>query len=175
MKLYQTTGLTRPKRILSRTLRLGAGAAFLLAGGAKLAGLPMMVDVFDRIGFGQWFRIVTGIVEVAGAVGLVLPATAAIAGLVLSAVMACAALTHLFLIGGSPLPALLLMHATGAVTWLHRGAFDTLRSRGKALPRQPDSGSRPRFGRTEDERISQMLSVLREASAENSNTPAKNR
>jgi len=33
-------------------------AAFLAAGGAKLAGVPMMVQVFDQIGMGQWFRAV---------------------------------------------------------------------------------------------------------------------
>ena len=58
----------------------------------------------------------------------------AFAGLALSAVMVCAALTHLFLIGGSPLPALLLLHATGFVTWLHRDAFDALRGGEKPLP-----------------------------------------
>jgi len=48
-------------------------AAFLAAGGAKLAGVPMMVQIFDQIGMGQWFRIVTGLVEVAGAVALLVP------------------------------------------------------------------------------------------------------
>src|SRR2546426_8844203 len=48
-------------------------AAFLAAGGAKLAGVPMMVQIFDQIGMGQWFRIVTGLVEVIGAVALVVP------------------------------------------------------------------------------------------------------
>ena len=42
--------------------------AFGVAGMAKLAGMPQMVQVFDAIGVGQWFRYVTGVVEVLGAV-----------------------------------------------------------------------------------------------------------
>jgi hypothetical protein len=34
-------------------------AAFLAAAGAKLAGVPMLVDVFNQIGLGQDFRYVT--------------------------------------------------------------------------------------------------------------------
>jgi hypothetical protein len=33
----------------------------------------MMVESFDRIGLGQWFRIVTGLVEIVGAVALLVP------------------------------------------------------------------------------------------------------
>src|SRR4051794_20414690 len=51
-------------RGLSWTLRLIAAAAFLAAGAAKLAGVPMMIEVFDHIGIGQWFRIVTGVIEI---------------------------------------------------------------------------------------------------------------
>src|SRR5258707_316256 len=48
-------------------------AAFLAAGGAKLLGVPTLVQLFDQIGAGQWLRIVTGLVEVAGAVALLVP------------------------------------------------------------------------------------------------------
>src|SRR5258708_39062694 len=53
-------------------------AAFLAAGGAKLAGVPTLVQLFEQIGAGQWFRIVTGLVEVAGAVALLVPGFAAL-------------------------------------------------------------------------------------------------
>ena len=59
------------------TRRIGAwalqgvlAAAFLAAGSAKLAGVPFMVELFDQIGVGQWFRVVTGVVEVVGAEGV---------------------------------------------------------------------------------------------------------
>src|SRR5207302_9594341 len=75
-------------------------AAFLAAGGAKLAGVLMMVQIFDQIGMGQWFRVVTGLVEVAGAVALLVPGLAA-----LGATMFFAVLTHLFVLHSSATPA----------------------------------------------------------------------
>ena len=41
--------------------------AFVAAGAAKLIGAPMMVETFDAIGMGQWFRYLTGVIEVGGA------------------------------------------------------------------------------------------------------------
>jgi len=101
-------------------LRILGAAAFLAAGGAKLAGVPMMVEVFDHIGIGQWFRVVTGLIEIAGAVALLVPATAAVGGALLSLMMLVAAGVHLLVIGGSPVPALVLMIVTGAVAGIHR-------------------------------------------------------
>jgi putative oxidoreductase len=44
--------------------------AFIGAGGAKLAGAAVMVDMFSKVGLGQWFRYFTGLLEVAGGNGL---------------------------------------------------------------------------------------------------------
>src|SRR5437879_6208684 len=38
--------------------QLALAGMFLLAGGSKLAGVPVMVGLFDAIGVGQWFRYV---------------------------------------------------------------------------------------------------------------------
>jgi len=43
---------------------------FLAAGGAKLAGVPDIVAVFDRFGLPQWFMYMTAAVEISGAIGL---------------------------------------------------------------------------------------------------------
>lgn len=124
MNTHLTYSSTQPSgrwtRGLSWTLRILGAAAFLAAGGAKLAGVPMMVEVFDHIGVGQWFRVVTGLIEVVGAVALLVPATAALSGAFLALMMLVAAGVHLFVIGGSPVPALVLMAVTGGVAWLHR-------------------------------------------------------
>lgn len=73
---------TRPsRRIGAWTLQGVLSAAFLAAGVAKLTGVPFMVDLFAQIGIGQWFRFVTGAVEVAGAVALLVPGLASVAGL----------------------------------------------------------------------------------------------
>ena len=42
--------------------------AFATAGLAKLTGVEKMVGTFDAIGIGQWFRCVTGLIEVGAAV-----------------------------------------------------------------------------------------------------------
>jgi len=41
--------------------------AFVAAGSAKLLGAEMMVQTFEAVGVGQWFRYVTGIIEIGGA------------------------------------------------------------------------------------------------------------
>ncbi len=112
-------------RGLSWTLRLFAALAFFAAGAAKLAGVPMMVEVFDHIGLGQWFRIVTGVIEVVGAIALLLPATFVLSGALLAAMMLVATGVHLFVIGGSPVPAIVLMLVTATIAWLHRGRLAT--------------------------------------------------
>ena len=96
---------------------------FLAAGGAKLAGVPMMVGIFDQIGLGQWFRVVTGLVEVVGAIALLVPATTAFAALLLAITMIFAVLTHLFIIGGSPAPAAALLIINAAIVWLRRDSI----------------------------------------------------
>jgi hypothetical protein len=111
---------TKTIKIVSWGLRILAAAAFLAAGGAKLAGVPIMVTIFDHIGMGQWFRVVTGLVEVVGAIALLVPAIAGMGGLLLATTMVFAVLTHVFVIGGSPVPAIVLLAITATVAWLHR-------------------------------------------------------
>src|SRR6266699_2023867 len=47
--------------------------AFVFVGGGKLAGTAVMVELFDKVGLGQWFRYLTGLLEVAGGIGLLIP------------------------------------------------------------------------------------------------------
>ena len=101
-------------------VRILLALAFGAAGLAKLAGVPQMVQVFEAVGFGQWFRYVTGVVEVGGAVLLLVPATGFIGGLLLTATMAGAVATHLVLIGGSPVPAMVLLLLSAFVAWCLR-------------------------------------------------------
>jgi putative oxidoreductase len=89
-------------------VRLILALAFAAAGAAKLLGVPMMVDIFTHIGVGQWFRYLTGAVEVTGAVLLLVPPTGLLGALLLGATMVGAVFTHLAVIGGSPLPAIIL-------------------------------------------------------------------
>jgi putative oxidoreductase len=78
------------------------------------------VALFDAIGVGQWFRYVTGVIEVVSALGLLVPASAPFAALLLAATMVGAIATHLSIVGGSPaLPGLLLLGLL-VVVWARR-------------------------------------------------------
>ena len=101
-------------------LQVGLAALFLFAGGSKLAGASAMVALFDAIGVGQWFRSVTGLIEVVSAVALLVPALATFGALLLVSTMVGAIATHLFIVGGSPaLPGVLLLGLL-AVVWARR-------------------------------------------------------
>jgi putative oxidoreductase len=105
------------------TLQILAAAAFIMAGSFKLAGNPMMVGLFDQIGIGQWFRYVTGTVEIVGGLALLVPASAAFGGALLAITMVCAIGTHLFVVGGNPVPAIVLLLVTAGVAWVRRASF----------------------------------------------------
>jgi putative oxidoreductase len=111
---------TKPSKALNLTIwgiQILTALAFLAAGGSKLSSAPEMVEMFAKIGFGQWFRYVTGSLEVIGAVLLLLPRTAAVGAMLLAAVMIGAVGTHLFMIGGSPFPAVALLVLAVTVGW----------------------------------------------------------
>ena len=101
-------------------LQIGAAGMFLMVGFLKLSGDPQMVGLFDAIGLGQWFRYVTGSLEVLGAILLLVPRLSGLGALLLVGVMLGAVPTHLFVVGGSPLPAIILLIVTGVVAWGRR-------------------------------------------------------
>src|SRR5438132_398658 len=76
-----------------------------------------MLEMFDKIGLGQWFRYLTGGMEVTGAILLLIPATVTLGGALLVVTMAGAIATHLFVLGGSPAPAIILFVMVATVTW----------------------------------------------------------
>jgi uncharacterized membrane protein YphA (DoxX/SURF4 family) len=88
---------------------------FLGAGGAKLYGVPLMVEEFGHMGLGQWFRYFTGSLEVLGALLILLPSLAAFGALLLICIMIGATIMHLLVIGGSAVPALVLLALSAVV------------------------------------------------------------
>ncbi|WP_264051076.1 DoxX family protein [Methylobacterium flocculans] len=111
---------SRRLNILAWSLQVLLALVFLAAGGAKLAGVPMMVEVYDFIGVGQWFRIVTGLVEVAGAIALLVPGYAAFAALWLACTMVGAIVAHLTALPTPAAPAAVLLALTATLAWLRR-------------------------------------------------------
>jgi putative oxidoreductase len=101
-------------------LQIISAGMFLLAGTMKLSGNPAMVEMFGVIGLGQWFRYLTGAIEVVGAVLLLIPSTAIYGAVPLAATMVGAILTHLFIVGGSPLVPVLLLASTSTIAWARR-------------------------------------------------------
>src|SRR6266567_7810016 len=68
-------------------LQIGAAGMFLMVGFLKLSGDPQLVGLFDAIGLGQWFRYLTGSVEVLGALLLLIPRLSGLGALLLVATM----------------------------------------------------------------------------------------
>lgn len=118
-----SSSLSPTQRRIVWGVRILLALAFGAAGAAKLAGVPQMVQVFDAIGAGQWFRYLTGAVEIVGAVLVLLPAAGFFGALLLAATMVGAVATHLVLIGGSPVPAAVLGLLSAFVAWRLRPAF----------------------------------------------------
>ena len=101
-------------------VQIALAGMFLLAGGSKLLGASAMVALFDAIGIGQWFRYVTGLIEVGSALALLMPAFAVFGALTLVPTMIGAIATQLFIVGGSPVPPAVLLLGAAIVVMARR-------------------------------------------------------
>lgn len=110
-------------RIALWTLRVVVAAAFVAAGSAKLLGAPPMVAIFNHIGVGQWFRFVTALVEISGALLIVVPRLSSLGAGLLACTMAAALIVHWTVIGGNWRPAAVLLLLNLAVLMLNRSRF----------------------------------------------------
>ncbi len=117
-KLAATTG---KGRLITLWILSGLVALiFIGAGGAKLAGAAVMVDLFAKVGLGQWFRYFTGLLEVAAGIGLLISRYAFYAAVLLAIVMAGAFIAHVTVLGGSPAAAVVLFVLTGMIAYLRK-------------------------------------------------------
>ena len=90
---------------------------FAVGGLMKLGSAHSMVHMFGQIGAGQWLRYLIGSLELAGAVGLLIPALAGLAALALGALMVGASITNAFIIHTSPLVPLVFLAISVVVAW----------------------------------------------------------
>lgn len=112
---------TTMQRSIDWVVRIVLAFAFISAGGLKLAGAAQFVAMFEQIGAGQWLRVLTGAFEVVGGLLILAPRTAIWGAILLTCVMLGAIVTHAVIIGGNPLPALVLLALAATVLWLRRG------------------------------------------------------
>lgn len=112
--------ISRPWNIVLWVLQVAAAAMFLGAGFSKLTGAAPMVALFDAIGWGQWFRYTTGIIEVIGAILLLIPALCGLGALILMCVMIGATAAEILAMERAPAVPLGLLVVLAIITYARR-------------------------------------------------------
>ncbi|ANN22234.1 DoxX family protein [Amycolatopsis orientalis] len=98
-------------------VRVALAAEFLYSGYLLFAG-GHTEQTFAEIGLGQWLRYVTGVLEVGGAIGLLVPRLGGPAALLLAGVMVGASVTELFILtNGGPVLPLILLIVCATLAW----------------------------------------------------------
>src|SRR5580698_9900732 len=103
--------------------------AFVGAASGKLLGKPEMVALYEVIGIGQWFRYVTGLVELTGAALILVPKTRVIGAALLAGTMLGAIATHLFVLHNAPTAPVVLLALVSFVLWGRRAELGKLLGR----------------------------------------------
>ncbi|SMC56785.1 DoxX family protein [Kibdelosporangium aridum] len=124
-----TKGALLVVNIVLWLLQIALGAYFLYSA-YMLFFETGMVNKFNDIGSGQWLRYVTGVLETAGAIGLLIPGLSGLAALGLALVMVGASATEIFILenGDATLPLILLL-ASVVVAIFRRGDITRFFSR----------------------------------------------
>lgn len=99
----------------------------LMAGVSKLRGTEEQVKGFAAMGYPLWFLYAIGVVEVVGAILLLVPRTAALGVLLLGATMVGAVVSLLKIgdAGHAPIPLVFLL-VIALIGWLRADAFRKL-------------------------------------------------
>jgi putative oxidoreductase len=84
------------------TLRILLAILFLYQGIDKFSERRLWLRIFEEIGFGQWFRYFTGVVEISGALMLLIPRATLVGAGLLICTMIGALLVHVLVIGVGP-------------------------------------------------------------------------
>lgn len=116
-QVARTAGRGRAVNVALWMLQALLALQFAMAGLVKVIGDPSMVEMFATIGIGQWFRYVVGVLEIAGALGVLIPRLSGLAALGLGCLTVGATLANLFVLGASPLLPIALLMASALVVW----------------------------------------------------------
>lgn len=93
----------------------------------KLLGISAAADSFDKIGFGDWFMYLTGALELAGAIALVIPVLYQVAAIAMIGLMICASVTQFTVFhGDNAATPLLLILPLALIAWARRDSTSAL-------------------------------------------------
>jgi uncharacterized membrane protein YphA (DoxX/SURF4 family) len=93
---------SKSRTIATWALRIVLGVSFLAVGTTKLTGTGHTVEYFEAIGWGQWFRYLTGLVDIGGAAVLFVPRWACYGAIALACSVGLATVISLTLLRNSP-------------------------------------------------------------------------
>jgi len=102
----------RKQQITDWILRMGVALFFVAVGLDKFAAKSDWPRIFARIGWGEWFRYTTGVVEALGGLLMLLPRTTRLGAALLACTMLGAIGAHVLALGDpavSIIPAALLI------------------------------------------------------------------
>ena len=119
---------SRGAMVVGWLLRIALALVFAGAGFSKLAGEPAMLRLFDDVGAGQGLRYVVGTLELAGAVGVLVPRLCGLAAAGLALLMVGASVVNVAVLGVSPAFTLLLLVLAAVVLRLRRRRLNPLRA-----------------------------------------------
>lgn len=108
--------------VLQGVLALG----FALSGLMKLSGAPEAVAIFEAMGTAGWMPYVIGLLEIIGAIGLLIPRVTGVAAVAFVALMVGAVLSHLIVGVGSPVAAIVLLILSALVAYGRRASISHL-------------------------------------------------
>lgn len=124
-----TTQMTR-KRTAGHAglwiLQIIAAVTFLVAALGKFAGAEPAASTFDALGFGDGFRDLVGILELAGLVALLIPRLTGAAALGFVGLMAAATVTELLIPSGNVALPFALVVSCGVIAWGRRESTKAL-------------------------------------------------
>jgi uncharacterized membrane protein YphA (DoxX/SURF4 family) len=106
-------------------VRIAVAVAFVVFGSEKFSSGPasQWVTLFRQIGFGEWFRYLTGAVEIAGGLLVLFPRTALAGFGLLAATMAGAMFIVAFVLGrpgDAGFPGVFLVALIAAAVWTRK-------------------------------------------------------
>ena len=88
-----------PRTLTKWLPRIAFALLFFFIGLSKFGRQSRWIATFDQIGFGQWFRYATGILQAVGAVMILVPGTFLLGITMLAATMIGAMVAWIFLLG----------------------------------------------------------------------------